>query len=1047
MSRISNRSVRRPVCVAVALVLSLGRYALAQGGGSVDTDGHDMFDATRHAVVDGTVRDTNGSFVPGARLRLRVADIGGIHEATTGPDGAFALRRLPPGRYALSVDCEGYRSREIEGLMVAAGEEASLRIELEPAGDRGASFGESERGTGPSAPESTVVWRRDAAEAVPLSGRSIQPLVTLAPGVSLTRATLTDMGQFSANGQRANSNYFVIDGVSANIGVAAGATGLGQSGSGSLPSLSALGTTHALATPDTVALVSVMTSAIAPEFGRTAGAQIALTTRSGSNAFHGSLFAKGRIPAFGARAWFDDANASRSDAPSHVDASAAVGGPVARDRTFFFASVDALRLDATRFATRSVPALAARASAPDDVRRYLNAFPLPTGAESQQKPASHAASFTDRARASGVNIRIDHDAGPRASLFARYSRTPSRTHQRGLGSASLNTIQTLDFLTETITGGMRLELAHGFTNDLRVSLGRAHAAKSFDLDEFGGAHVLTSEFLYPRGFDANDALLSLDVGGTTIVAGKDATNRQGQLNLVDTLEVVAGSHRLKFGVDFRRLTPTYGGWRYHQVVTLDATTGTSTGHATSAVVQSQTDVALSFLNLSAFAQDEWRASPDLSVTYGLRWEINPPPSGRGDRPLYTVRGALDPGALRLAEPGTPLFETRLGNLAPRLGLAYSLARRAEWDTVVRAGIGLFYDLGTGPVANAANSFPYQRRRYVEGIRFPLDSVVASPLPLSYEPPVAAIRAADPRLRLPRTLQWNVGIEQSLGARSALSAAWVGAAGRDLLRTRVLVDPSPEFSRVYLLTNEAASRYDALKVLLRTHAVRGAHAFVSYTLARSVDDVSSDAQLGDFPSAAYRHADRGPSDFDARHALTGGLTVDVSQNFDGALSRALLSDWSFDAIVSARSALPVDVVFFREPFAFRPDRILGIPLYVTDVAVPGGRRINQAAFSIPSHSGNGSFGRNVLRGFRFVQVDLALRRRLALTEGLAVTIGAELFNAFNTINYADPVSFLGDPRFGRPVAMLAWGISGTSGLEPTYQAGGPRSLQLAIRLQF
>ena len=179
-----------------------------------------------------------------------------------------------------------------------------------------------------------IKLERQAIEDLPLNGRSLQSLVLLAPGTVATRATFSEQGQLSTNGQRANANYLMLDGVSANIGVAAGASGTGQSGAGSLPGLSVMGSTNTLVSVDSLQEVRVLTSAFAPEFGRTPGAQILLTSRSGTNSFHGNVFEYFRTDALGARDWFSRRQESDVATSSIHNFGGVIGGPLKANRTY-----------------------------------------------------------------------------------------------------------------------------------------------------------------------------------------------------------------------------------------------------------------------------------------------------------------------------------------------------------------------------------------------------------------------------------------------------------------------------------------------------------------------------------------------------------------------------------------------------------------------------------------------------------------------------------------------------------------------------------------
>ena len=461
-------------------------------------------------------------------------------------------------------------------------------------------------------------------------------------------------------------------------------------------------------------------------------------------------------------------------------------------------------------------------------------------------------------------------------------------------------------------------------------------------------------------------------------------------------------------------------------------------------------------------------TPRLTFTYGLRWEVNPPPTERNGLPPFTVSGldfsspdviaSVNPSSsllLALAPRGTPLWKTTYTNFAPRAGVSYQLSPAR--GTVVRAGAGLFYDLGNGQAGSAFGSvFPFAKNRMLAGVTLPLDPVLASPPELNLEPPFGTIYTFDPQLKLPYTVQWNVAVEQPLGAQQLLTVAYVAALGRRLLRETALVNPSPNFTVVRVISNTASSDYHGLQVQFQRRLSRGLQALASYTWSHSIDDDSDDSSTIFFRGINLSQ-ERGSSNFDVRHTLTAAASYNLPTIFENesGIASALFRNWSVDAIFRARTATPINVLL-RTGFIVgdlvesrRPDLIAGVPLYIEDAAAAGGRRLNRDAFVIPVNR-QGNLGRNALRGFGFSQLDLALRRQLNLTEKMNLQLRAEFFNVLNHPNFGDPVNDLGSNLFGQSIQMLgrSLGVGGVNGgLSPLYQIGGPRSVQLAMKLQF
>ena len=1036
------------------------------------------------ATLGGTVLDEQGAVVPAVEITvLNLSTAVQRHAATDGA-GAFVVPLLPPGRYTLTAQRDGFATLEVREIVLNVGDRQALRIRLRvgEVGEYVTVFDAVSSGVEQSASASvSTVVNRQFVENLPLNGRSFQSLFELTPGAVLTRASFNEQGQFSVNGQRANANYFTVDGVSANVGVSAGASP-GQAAAGGLPALTVLGGANNLVSLDALEEFRLLTSSYAPEFGRTPGAQVAVATRSGTNELHGSAFEYFRNDALDANDWFANSRGLSRPAIRQNDFGATLGGPVARNRAFFFLSYEGMRLRQPQVALTEVPSAASRASAPAQVRPLLNAFPVPNGADLGDGFAEFAASYSDPSRFDAASARLDYVATDNLTLFARLNRAPSRTSQRGgvnspvTGGQSLNTVSRTALDTETLTAGATAALTPRVTGDLRFNRSRARGETALALDDFGGAAVPDAALLFPPFARPDTSGFQVLLSGglnSGFGVGKSVNNLQRQLNLVGNLSVVAGAHELKFGLDYRRLSPIYGPLSYAQSVVFGdseangVVAAVQTGRAFQVRVNADAGPRLPvFTNLSAYAQDAARVTPRLTVVYGLRWELNPPPSeSSGNYPaaLTGLTGGGDSvlsGAgvgssnLALAPRGTPLWRTGRTNFAPRAGAAYLFSPKR--GTLLRGGLGVFYDMGTGQAAQAFGSvFPFTSEKLLANVSFPLDPQTAQPPPISLDPPYGTIYAFAPDLRLPLTFQWSVAAEQPLGSHQLLSVAYVGAAGRRLLRQTALLRPNPKFTVVRLTTNSSASDYHALQAEYARRLSKGLQAHVSYTWSHSIDDDSDDSSNLLFTGTLDHRAERGPSTFDVRHSLVGALTYDLPRPGAGAHARPVLGGWSLDAIFRARTATPVNVLQTTGVVvgdlveARHPDLVGGAPVYLDDPRAPGGSRLNPAAFR-PLTVGQGTLGRNALRGFGLSQLDLAVRRRFTITERVRLQLRAEFFNVFNHPNFGDPAGDISSRLFGRSTQTLArsLGAGGVNGgLSPLYQVGGPRSIQLALRLGF
>jgi len=260
--------------------------------------------------------------------------------------------------------------------------------------------------------------------------------------------------------------------------------------------------------------------------------------------------------------------------------------------------------------------------------------------------------------------------------------------------------------------------------------------------------------------------------------------------------------------------------------------------------------------------------------------------------------------------------------------------------------------------------------------------------------------------------------------------------------------------VFITTNKAASSYHALQLQFQRRLSRSLQSHLAYTWSHSIDNASNDSLANPPSTIIASNLYRASSDFDVRHSFAGAIIYNIPPLPFGTFGRRLLRNWSVDGILAARTAAPVDVFFMRDvgfgPFSFRPDLVSGIPLYLKDFSFPGGRAINREAFTMPLTTRQGTLGRNVLRGFPLRQLDLALRRRLAVTERINLQFRMDIFNLLNRPNFGDPVGDLGNSSFGKSTAMFGRSLGsnvGSVGLNSAYQSGGPRRVQMSLKLQF
>jgi hypothetical protein len=1007
------------------------------------------------ATIYGRVFDPEGALVPGVAITVTNAATSIQRETMTDKVGYFVVPLLSPGRYVVTARRQGFATFRFNNVVLRVNDQIALEVELqvgevdELVNVEGPSLIQTE-----SAAVSTVIDHQ-FVENLPLNGRSFGSLIELTPGVVLTRSNGAEQGQFSINGQRANANYFTVDGVSANAGNVSN-----QALAGTIPTFNVLGGLNNLVSVDALQEFRVQTSTYAAEFGRMPGAQVSVITRSGTKDFHGNVFDYFRNDALDANDWFANSRGQRKPALRQNDFGGVLGGPIVRKNAFFFFSYEGLRLRQPQFAITTSPTMAVRNATPAPLKPFLNAFPVPNGRDRGNGFAESFAGYSNPSSLNAISIRLDHVLGNGVSLFGRFNYAPSEKVSR---SAPLNQLTTNQLKATTLTLGLTQAFSSRLSNDLRVNYSKTTGKLFFSLDDFAGAVPLADSIMFPSSTSHRESLFSFVLLPIQYAVGlDDVASTQRQLNVVDNLLITRGPHQLQFGVDYRRLSPNssvLGKTGISVAAFYESTNAVFSNSPLEVNVQVAADRYPLFTNFSAYAQDTWKATPRLTLTYGLRWELNTPPTdGRGNH-AFTVVGLDDPATMRLAPLGTPLWKTTYDNFAPRVGAAYQLSQTKGREIVLRGGFGIFYDVGTGPTGNAiiGVTVPYFRDQSFQTFPFDFNEISVTPANFNPSTPYGRLFVFDPGLKLPRTYEWNIAGEQSLGSNQTMSASYVGAAGRRLLRKEVLRGPSlpnPNFTQVVVTRNAATSDYHALQLQFQRRLTRGLQALASYTWSHSIDIASADSAFNIPITKIDPKIDRGSSDFDVRHSFSAAVTYDFPVSFARHSAKRLLRNWSVDAFFRARTATPLTVFINRALFGVpatgtRVDLVSGVPLEIQDEAVAGGRRLNRAAFAVPPVGRQGTLGRNALRGFPLSQLDFSFRRKFYLGEQFHVQFRADLFNAFNHPNFATPVSLLTDPFFGQATRMLGreLGAGGDGSLSPLYQIGGPRSVQLALKLQF
>src|SRR6185437_5545285 len=369
------------------------------------------------------------------------------------------------------------------------------------------------------------------------------------------------------------------------------------------------------------------------------------------------------------------------------------------------------------------------------------------------------------------------------------------------------------------------------------------------------------------------------------IVGPSGRSQTRQLNFTDDLAITSGVHQFKFGADYRAIflnINAVGSQLDTNVVSnevfyfaLSVPSLLSSGSASFLSATTKLPAKIVTQSTSLYAQDTWNVVPRITLTYGLRWELDPAPSPRGETRLPSWENTNNPAAIALAPFGTPMWATTYHNIAPRLGVVYSL--NSKRDFVFRAGGGVFYDTGAGGSAQLALNFTNTAFKFTPtSVPLPL----ADPTPFlptfSIQPPFAGGQGVTPDLRLPRSYQWNVALEKSFGAQ-VLTATYVGQAGRNLLRQEAFALSNVNFQpgTDFLLTvNDARSNYNALQIQFRRPLSSHLQALLNYTWAHSLDNASNDVVAGLSNTVISAATDYASSDFDVRHSFSGAFAYAV-----------------------------------------------------------------------------------------------------------------------------------------------------------------------------
>ncbi len=913
--------------------------------------------------IQGTVTDETGAVLPGASVSIRNQNTGVVRQTQSDTLGLYRAPLLPVGLYEVSASLSGFASTKRSNLELTIGEvlNVDMALKVAAAEETVEVTAEAPVIEATRSQQSSTVGSRAVAN-LPVNGRNFIDFVLTTPGVVRD----VRLGDISFAGQRGTLNSLVIDGADNNNTFFGQA--LGRTGSGRAPYQFS---------QDAVQEFQVNRNAYSAEYGRAGGAVINVVTKSGTNAFRGSLFEFYRDKSLNANSYANKiANPIRERSPYHFDQfGASFGGPLVRDKAFFFVSYDGQR--------NTIPNEI-------DLDQNLAGVVIPPDPDSQAGLAtleSKAQSWERRQDQDVFLAKVDWQLDPRHRLSVRYNHQNFTGQGFESGGATISEEHTGDSLVQTRT--VNLSVTSVFSsrlfNEFRVQYARDK--------EPGTANSANPEATVRQG------------GRTALVIGRNFFSPRettiDRWQFADVVTLIRGHHGLKFGADvvvdgiknffpgnfsgsytfnslgsFNRGFPNGSGESYVQAFPGTGTTGPTTNP----------DIT----EFAVFLQDDWRLRKDLTLTLGLRYDIQ----------SFAQPPVQNPNA-QLAAAGidTSFLRTDKNNFAPRLGLAWNPSPK----TVVRAGYGLFY--GRTPsimvgTAHSNNGINVQTITFT-GAQVPKYPTILSQLPTGVALPRPTIFVFDPDYSSPEVHQASGGIDYALHDDLAVGVSYLFVAGRKLQRSRDFnigpatvtnvpvvggsplavaqypVRPLSDFNRIIRFESTAESTYNGLTVEVRRPFRGMLQASLAYTFGK-VEDTKPDATAvvpNSFDDAKFAsdpgnfEADRAPGDNDVRHRLvfSGYWDLGYWRESTGA-AKVLLDGWAFSWIAFVQSGFPYSAAVTND---------LNRDGNTRNDIVPGTRN----SFRLPTQ----------------YNLDARLAKRIPLGKQIRLELIGEAFNVFNRTN--------------------------------------------------
>jgi len=977
------------------------------------------------AALQGQVCDASGAALPTASIRILNRAVNFETTVSTDAEGRYYVPAIPAGSYEVTAAADGFRPEVIEELTVDVGRTLVRDFRLGIGARSEAVIVSAElplldRAT------STVgtVVSSQTIHGSPLNGRHFVDLGALVPGAvapsqsgfSTTPIRGTGALAFNTGGNREEAVAFVVNGVTTN-NLTFGSIGF----------------------PPPVGSIEefkIDNSTFSAEYGHVSGAIVNLITRSGTDSFHGEAYEFFRNDALDARNFFEFT--SRHPHPfDRNQFGGALGGPILRGRTFFFATYEGLRQRQGLDMNSVVPGDDQRAAAADPaIARLLPLVPRANYFDADGTPrfvGAAAASVEENTWTADVR----HNAGSRDrfQLFmGRQQIHVAEPTSQGMSIPGFGAKR--DIWKSTVTAGETHSFGTGLLNEARFG------ETAQDGSTFPAAPLNPVDFGIGNGVDRPIGLPQMIVAGSLNFGGP-AILPQGRKDTLyvfnDTVTRAVGRHSLRLGGEYRRFLNNNfaegsGQFNFPSMAAFLAGTANAFAITLGERRSHITQDAVSF-----FAQDNVRLASNVTLDAGLRYEWHVTPTERDNQ--FVVFDAFTASLLRVGADVSRIYQQNNRNFEPRLGVAWSPG--VNGLTAIRAAYGVAADEpATAAVRDTPGNPPFATPLSAAG-SIPVRAAVGTTQPVRLAPVTV-----DPRLRNASLRSWNVNVQRQLARDLAVMVGYFGSRGSNLRISRNVnqpvngvvpfpsvsasspIRPGAPLGNITQAESTGFSSYRALWASATKRLSRGLVFDASYTWSKSLD-TNSLSSMGFAVQNGYDIAgESGLSDFDARHRFVLNATYELP--FDG---HALARRWQLATIVQAQSGNPVNIVTSSSTLNGVPNSVR--PDLVGPVRVIGS--VNQwfdpSAFAAVNRFGN--LGRNVVIGPGFVNTDLSISKTLTVGNSYGLRLRADAFDLFNHANFGPPGNVVGSPTFGK--------ISRTR--LPTGEAGSSRQIQLSANLSF